>query len=84
MASECDCLNFCGDDPWLKDGRAKPCEALLKVRAAAAKAKGDAHQLNLSAIAVGEWLNLGCNPKAIPDMHIDALVSFAKAATEKA
>ena len=22
----CDCLNWCGDDPWLKDGRAQPCE----------------------------------------------------------
>lgn len=22
----CDCLNDCGDDPWLKDGRAAPCE----------------------------------------------------------
>ena len=22
----CDCLNWCGDDPWLKDGRAEPCE----------------------------------------------------------
>lgn len=24
----CDCLNHCGDDPWLKDGRSKPCEKL--------------------------------------------------------
>ena len=24
----CDCLNSCGDDPWLKDGRSQPCEAL--------------------------------------------------------
>lgn len=22
----CDCLNWCGDDPWLKDGRAEPCQ----------------------------------------------------------
>jgi hypothetical protein len=22
---KCDCLNVCGDDPWLKDGRATPC-----------------------------------------------------------
>lgn len=21
----CDCLNQCGDDPWLKDGRSAPC-----------------------------------------------------------
>lgn len=25
---KCDCLNDCGDDPWLKDGRADPCEHL--------------------------------------------------------
>lgn len=24
----CDCLSHCGDDPWLKDGRSKPCIAL--------------------------------------------------------
>jgi len=23
----CDCLNACGDDPWLKDGRARHCAA---------------------------------------------------------
>ena len=23
----CDCLNHCGDDPWLKDGRAFKCQA---------------------------------------------------------
>lgn len=22
----CDCLNWCGDDPWLRDGRAAPCQ----------------------------------------------------------
>lgn len=22
----CDCLNSCGDDPWLKDDRSEPCE----------------------------------------------------------
>jgi hypothetical protein len=26
----CDCLNYCGDDPWLKDGRADYCEQWLK------------------------------------------------------
>lgn len=25
----CDCINWCGDDPWLRDGRATPCAALL-------------------------------------------------------
>lgn len=28
----CDCLNSCGDDPGLKDGRAQPCELLLTQR----------------------------------------------------
>ncbi|MGZ8239523.1 MAG: hypothetical protein ACXWTY_16815 [Methylobacter sp.] len=23
---KCDCLNYCGDDPWLKDRRAEPCD----------------------------------------------------------
>ena len=23
---KCDCLNDCGDDPWLVDGRAEPCD----------------------------------------------------------
>lgn len=25
----CDCLNWCGDDPWLQDGRAVPCQERL-------------------------------------------------------
>lgn len=29
----CDCLNECGDDDWLRDGRAKPC-AYRKLRLA--------------------------------------------------
>lgn len=33
--SPCDCLNVCGDDPWLASGRAKPC----KVRQRAEKAR---------------------------------------------
>ena len=27
---KCDCLNYCGDDPWLKDGRAEHCERWKK------------------------------------------------------
>lgn len=23
---DCDCLNDCGDDPWLKSGKSKPCD----------------------------------------------------------
>ena len=29
----CDCINWCGDDPWLPDGRAIPCERLKKRQA---------------------------------------------------
>lgn len=25
----CDCTVYCGDDPWLKDGRSEPCEHML-------------------------------------------------------
>jgi hypothetical protein len=24
--SKCDCLNECGDDPWLRTGKAEPCD----------------------------------------------------------
>ena len=27
---KCDCLNYCGDDPWLKDRKVKPCEAAIR------------------------------------------------------
>ncbi len=26
MPEPCDCLIYCGDDPWLQDGRARPCD----------------------------------------------------------
>ena len=26
----CDCLNYCGDDPWLKDYRAQPCSKFMQ------------------------------------------------------
>lgn len=28
----CDCLSFCGDDPWIAQGKSKPCEALAKLK----------------------------------------------------
>jgi hypothetical protein len=28
----CDCLNICGDDPWVRDGRATPCPRFAAVR----------------------------------------------------
>jgi hypothetical protein len=32
--THCDCLNRCGDDPWLHDGRAEACEHLVSQREA--------------------------------------------------
>ena len=26
----CDCLNWCGDDSWVRDGRAAPCSKMLE------------------------------------------------------
>lgn len=31
---KCDCLNDCGDDPGLRDGRATPCDHLMARRVA--------------------------------------------------
>jgi len=25
---DCDCTVYCGDDPWLKNGRSKPCASM--------------------------------------------------------
>ncbi|MFL9934242.1 hypothetical protein P0D88_34845 [Paraburkholderia sp. RL18-103-BIB-C] len=27
---KCDCTVMCGDDPWIKDGRATPCAAYVR------------------------------------------------------
>lgn len=32
---DCDCLNDCGDDPWLKSGKSKPCARRAAEEAAA-------------------------------------------------
>lgn len=34
---KCDCLNWCGDDPGLHDGRADPCEDRIKSQQEAAE-----------------------------------------------
>ena len=31
---KCDCLNECGDDHWVRDGKAEPCDYMKKRRAA--------------------------------------------------
>ncbi len=38
---KCDCLNECGDDPWLKAGKVKPCESRLKQLSAAKQRQDD-------------------------------------------
>jgi hypothetical protein len=38
MPEPCDCLNYCGDDPWLADGRSYPCAEKKRSDAAAARA----------------------------------------------
>lgn len=41
----CDCLNHCGDDPWLKDGRAQPCPQRLANLAEDKQAAERAHKV---------------------------------------
>lgn len=38
MPEPCDCTVWCGDDPWLKDGRSEPCAHKKKADADAARA----------------------------------------------
>lgn len=40
---KCDCLNDCGDDPWIRDNKADPCEH-LKARQAAYDARATAEK----------------------------------------
>lgn len=63
----CDCLIHCGDDPWLRDGRATPCDR-MKARTAeqVAREKADSQaradvaalRLSLAADAPRESINL--------------------------
>jgi|GEM_PF-4710857 len=55
--TRCDCLNVCGDDPWLDDGRSMPCDGLLRVRAAATercRVRGVVCSLSAAAQANGQ------------------------------
>jgi hypothetical protein len=38
---KCDCLNECGDDPWLRDGRVKPCDGRIAALAKAEQRRND-------------------------------------------
>lgn len=50
---ECDCLNRCGDDPWIKDGRSEPCENLLAARLKDQQAKERAEKVEQIATRYG-------------------------------
>ena len=56
---DCDCLNACGDDPWLKEGKSLPCARLVAARAEEARQASALQQLRkfLDA-AAGEGLEL--------------------------
>ncbi len=43
---KCDCLNDCGDDPWLRTGQVEPCERLQEVRARRLQLEADIAVLN--------------------------------------
>lgn len=45
---KCDCLNICGDDPWLKDGRARPCKDWSRLHPSAA----ELHRRHLASLKV--------------------------------
>ena len=38
---DCDCLIWCGDDPWLAKGKAKPCANAIELKAQACQRRAD-------------------------------------------
>lgn len=64
----CDCINVCGDDPWLVDGRSTPCDGQMRERAE--KEKRDqiremASQLTIQAQVDGQVVVSAEQMKAI-------------------
>lgn len=53
---KCDCLNMCGDDPWLAKGKSEPCEALKKAWAKAAEDAARPPQVTVDAQALHKLL----------------------------
>lgn len=53
----CDCLNLCGDDPWLAQKRSRPCAALRKRQAFDARC-AQAQALLRNAGRVGDGANV--------------------------
>lgn len=49
----CDCLNWCGDDPWLATGRSRPCDALTARQRERAEAETRAHRRQALLQATG-------------------------------
>lgn len=46
LAEKCDCLNFCGDDPWIDKGKATPCAPYKRKQAAEEKAQAQTQALS--------------------------------------
>lgn len=58
---DCDCLNRCGDDPWLDNGKAKPCARRASEEAAAL------HRATAGPIEYASWFPIV--PGTLPAGH---------------
>lgn len=83
---DCDCLNECGDDPWLATGKSRPCEKRRAQTAARAQAVLEHEQLlqelqDAIALVEGDRLalvichSLGPEHSSIPDTEPAAIAS---------
>lgn len=77
----CDCLNWCGDDPAVQAGRARPCERMQKELDEAERQRAALAHLNSCAQQVRDWLTGGADPSAIPREQIAAAVAFVTSKT---
>lgn len=74
---DCDCLNACGDDPWIESGRSMPCEHRRETQARIARIAGGALDAALDAFENKE--------RGIPQAHIAAaLVAELRATIDAA
>ncbi|WP_155837617.1 hypothetical protein [Herminiimonas sp. CN] len=63
LAEKCDCLNFCGDDPWIDKEKATPCAHYKRKQAAKAKAQAQTQALsNVEALLAQHGAMLEGNP----------------------
>lgn len=78
----CDCLNWCGDDPAVQAGRARPCEHRQKALDEAERQRAALAHLNTCAKQVTAWLTAGADPQSIPREQIAATAAFVISRTE--